>query len=50
MIVYSQIDLVWQRKLKRMPIATYETRLQSEAEEAELFCLLNFAGTAQSAR
>lgn len=44
-LVWSEIELPRQRKIKMQAIATYETRLATEEEEAELFQLLNFAGT-----
>jgi hypothetical protein len=44
-IVWSEIALPRQRKIKMQAIATYETRLKTEEEEAELFRLLNFAGS-----
>lgn len=49
-LLFSQLSLRYQRKLRDLPIAVYETRLTTEAEEAELFTLLNFAGTALQPR
>jgi hypothetical protein len=43
-LTFSQLSRRWQLKLRRSVVAVYETRLVSEAEEAELFLLLNHAG------
>jgi hypothetical protein len=46
-VVYSDLTLPAQRRLRSATVATYQTKLRTEAEERELFLLINYGGVAQ---
>jgi hypothetical protein len=44
---YSDLTLPAQRRFRSATVATYQTKLRTEAEERELFLLINYGGVAQ---
>jgi hypothetical protein len=46
-VVYSDLTLPAQRRFRSATVATYQTKLRTEAEERELFLLINYGGVAQ---
>jgi hypothetical protein len=47
MVSYSDLTLPVQRRFNDSTVATYQTKLRTEAEERELFLLINYGGVAQ---
>jgi hypothetical protein len=45
--MYSDLTLPAQRRFRSSTVATYQTKLRTEAEERELFLLINYGGVAQ---
>jgi hypothetical protein len=44
---YSDLTLPAQRRFRNTTVATYQTKLRTEAEERELFLLINYGGVPQ---
>lgn len=47
MAYFSDLTLPAQRRFRSATVATYQTKLRTEAEERELFLLINYGGVAQ---
>jgi hypothetical protein len=46
-VMFSDLTLPAQRRFRSATVATYQTKLRIEAEERELFLLINYGGVAQ---